>query len=71
MDYKDTMRVLSQCGLGAAVLGENETILAINEIGDHLLHGEGMLEGRSLWEVAAPLCQEPEEPVYANIAFGE
>lgn len=30
-----------------------------------------MLEGRSLWEVAAPLCQEPEEPVYANIAFGE
>lgn len=71
MDYKDAMRVLSQCGLGAALLGENETILAVNETGNHLLHGEGALEGRSLWEVAAPLCQESEEPVYANIAFGE
>lgn len=71
MDYQDAMRILSQCGLGAALLGENEIILTINETGDHLLHGEGRLEGRSLWEVAAPLCQESEEPVYANIAFGE
>lgn len=71
MDYRETMRVLSQCGLGTVLVGENETILAVNETGDHLLHGEGTLEGRSLWEVAAPLCQESEEPVYANIAFGE
>ncbi len=71
MDYKDTMGILSQCGLGAALLGENEIVLAVNETGDHLLHGEGKLEGRSLWEVAAPLCQESEEPVYVNIAFGE
>lgn len=71
MDYQDAMRILSQCGLGAALLGENEIILNINETGDHLLHGGGTLEGRSLWEVAAPLCQESEEPMYANIAFGE
>ena len=71
MDYRDTMKALSQCGLGAALLGDNEIILAVNETGDHLLHGEGKLVGRSLWEVAAPLCQESEEPVYANIAFGE
>lgn len=71
MYYQDTMQILSQCGLGAVLLGENETILAINETGEHLLHGEGKLEGQSLWEVAAPLCQDSEEPVYANIAFGE
>lgn len=71
MDYKDAMKVLSQSGLGAALLGEHEIILRVNETGDHLLHGEGRLEGRSLWEIAAPLCQESEEPLYANIAFGE
>ena len=71
MDYRDAMTVLSQCGLGAALLGENEIILAVNETGGHLLHGAGELEGRSLWEIAAPLCRESEEPVYANIAFGE
>jgi len=27
MDYRDAMTVLSQCGLGAALLGENEIIL--------------------------------------------
>ena len=53
MDYRDTMKALSQCGLGAALLGDNEIILAVNETGDHLLHGEGKLVGRSLWEVAA------------------
>ncbi len=71
MDYRDVMTVLSQSGLGAALLGEHEIILSVNETGDHLLHGEGTLEGQSLWEIAAPLCQESEEPLYANIAFGE
>ena len=27
MDYRDTMKALSQCGLGAALLGDNEIIL--------------------------------------------
>ena len=71
MDYRDAMTVLSQCGLGAALLGENEMILSVNETGGHLLHGEGELEGRSLWEIAPQLCQDSEEPLYANIAFGE
>lgn len=44
MDYRDTMRVLSQCGL-SAVPGENETILAVNETDGHLLHGERMQFG--------------------------
>lgn len=45
MDYRDTMRVLSQCGLGAALPGKNETILAVNETDGHLFHGERMQFG--------------------------
>lgn len=71
MDYKDAMDILSQCGLGAVVISADDTILAVNETGDHLLHGEGHLMGQRLSELANPLCEESEEPLYANVAFGE
>jgi arginine utilization regulatory protein len=65
------MIALSQCGLGAAVISKDGVILSINETGDHLLHGEGKLADKTLPEAAVPLCEESEEPVYANISFGE
>lgn len=71
MDCREAIKVLSQCGLGAALLSERGNILLINETGDHLLHGEGDLEGKRLADIAPHLCEESEEPVYENIAFGE
>lgn len=71
MEYQEAMEILSQCGLGAALIAADDTILAVNETGDHLLHGEGRLVGKRLSELAGPLCEESEEPLYANIAFGE
>lgn len=71
MEYQNAMEVLSQCGLGAVVTSQNGTILSINETGNHLLHGEGNLVGRLLPTDAMPLCEESEEMIYANIAFGE
>lgn len=71
MDYREAMSVLSQCGLGAVLLGKNDVILEANETGDRLLHGGGRLEGRLLREIAPNLCQESEEPLYARAAFGE
>jgi len=71
MDYQDAMELLSQCGLGAAVISADDTILAVNETGGHLLHGESRLIGQRLSELAGPLCEDSEEPLYANVAFGE
>lgn len=71
MDYQDAMELLSECGLGAVVISADDTILAVNEIGGHLLHGESRLIGQRLSELAGPLCEDSEEPLYANVAFGE
>lgn len=71
MDYKKVMAILSQCGLGALLLSARGEILYANELGIHLLHGEGGLTGKRLDDLAPELCLESEEPLYANIAFGE
>lgn len=71
MDYREVMRTLSECGLGAVLLSAEGVIRAVNEAGDRLLHGNGALQGKRLDEIAAPLCTETEKPVYANIVFGE
>lgn len=71
MNYQDTMEILSQSGLGALVLLGDETILAVNQMGDRLLHGEGKLVGKRLSERAFPLCMQTEMSLYVNIAFGE
>lgn len=71
MNYEEALRVISQCGLGAVVVSKDKRILAINERGDCLLHGDGKLLGRPLPQKAAILYEETESPLYANIAFGE
>ena len=71
MDYQKVMEILSQCGLGAVILSERNEILEANELAVHLLHGEGGLTGKRLDALAPQLCEESEEPLYANIAFGE
>ena len=71
VDYQAIMDILSQCGLGAVLLSDLDQILRANETGIHLLHGEGGLTGKLMDEIAPQLCQESEEPLYANIAFGE
>lgn len=71
MYYTDTMELLSQCNLGAAVVSEQWEIHDINEAGARLLDDDGThaLLGRSLSDLAAPLCQETEQRMYARIAF--
>ena len=71
MDYQKVMEILSQCGLGAILLSARNEILEANELAIHLLHGEGGLTGKILDTIAPQLCEESEEPLYANIAFGE
>lgn len=73
MNYQDTMKILSQCNLGAVIVNDNWEIRYVNEAAIHLLHGpeNGWLIGRKLCEIAAPLCQESEQNVYAHIAFEE
>ena len=69
--YQITMDVLSQCGLGALMISADGRIMAVNESGDKLLHGQGALLGKTLSEIAEPLCREEDVPLYANVAFGE
>ncbi len=71
MEYRETMEMLSQCGLGALVMEADSRIVAVNQTGDVLLHGDGQLEGKLLSEIALPLSMESEKPIYANIVFGE
>lgn len=69
--YQIAMDILSQCGLGALLLSADGKIVAVNEAGDRLLHGQGALVGKSLADIAEPLCREEDVPLYANVAFGE
>jgi len=71
MKWTEALCVLSQSDLGALVLDQAGTILAVNETGNRLLHGEGKLKGQKLPEFATPLLQPAEDKVYANPAFGE
>ncbi len=71
MEYRETMQMLSQCGLGALVMEADSRIVAVNQTGDVLLHGDGRLKGKLLSEIALPLSMESENPIYANIVFGE
>lgn len=71
MNYRESMEMLSGCGLGALVMDEDSTILSINAAGDRLLHGAGALEGRRLAEIARELCEEPGKKVFASPAFSE
>lgn len=71
MKYKDSMHFLSQCGLGAILISKNHNILEVNETGDKLLHGNGLLVGKSLMSVAPLFCQPENTSQYFNVDFGE
>ncbi|MBQ8143175.1 MAG: sigma 54-interacting transcriptional regulator [Butyricicoccus sp.] len=71
MNYLEVMRTLSQCGLGAAVIDADTTILSVNEAGDRLLHGNGKLLGKRLSGLAEALCLSADKPQYARVAFSE
>lgn len=73
MHYQDTIKILSQCHLGAVVVSEQLEIQHANSAAVQLLHGQeyGMLIGKKLSDIAAPLCQNTDQKVYARIAFGE
>ena len=69
MKCSEVMDALSQCGIGAVLMAENTEIIAVNNAGKKLLNGNGRLVGQPLRQLAAPLCEDAERPVYANIAF--
>lgn len=71
MKYKDGMNLISQCGLGAILVTEDYNILEVNETGDKLLHGDGLLKGKSLLSVAPMFCHTENISEYFNICFGE
>lgn len=71
MNYAESMDMISQCGLGAVLISHDQTILAVNETGNRLLHGNGKLVGNKLPEKAALLYEETDTPCYVNSAFGE
>lgn len=71
MNHEELIEVLSQYGLGAMLISEDNTILSINMTGDRLLHGNGKLIGGPVPEFALPLCEKKEDSIYINIEFGE
>lgn len=71
MNYQTVFELLSQCDLGALLVTPNQTIAALNDHGDQLLHGHGQLLGQPLPAAAKPLCRPLSQKQYANIAFGK
>lgn len=71
MDVQHAMELLSQCDLGALVVSAEGVIRAANARAEALFPGAETLVGQSLPTLAPPLWVESENPVYANIAFGE
>lgn len=73
MDYQEIMKVLSDCGLGALIAADDWKICEVNEAAVRLLHGQehNWLIGKYLFEIAEPLCAEPEQKMYAYIGFNE
>lgn len=71
MTYIETMQLLSQFHLGAALVSDDDYILEINEAADTMLHGEGKLTGQPWSAVAPGFCGLEEGDGYFNIAFYE
>ncbi|MBQ9062984.1 MAG: sigma 54-interacting transcriptional regulator [Eubacterium sp.] len=72
MGYREALKIISQCGIGAVVLGADGIIQAFNEQAIRLLHGEehDYLIGHRLEEIAPELL-EPDLRRYACTAFNE
>ncbi|MBR3867306.1 MAG: sigma 54-interacting transcriptional regulator, partial [Butyricicoccus sp.] len=71
MNYREAMKMLSQCGLGAVVIDPDIAIIEVNEMGDRLLHGRGKLTGKRLSGIAEVLCTDLGNNICARVAFGE
>ncbi len=69
MNYQEVMRTFSQSGIGALVLSKDGIILSINEAGDHLLCGNGDLQGKLLIDIAGELGQTSNTRVYSCVKF--
>ena len=69
MNYQESMRLLSECGIGALLIDSDSVIVAINRSGEQLLHGEGCLVGQSLRKIAPELCEDGRQ--FASPAFSE
>ena len=70
MEYKEVMRILSQCGLGVLAVDQDENVTAANETACRLLHRQDSLEGQPLAALARPFCRDQNKK-YAGTAFGE
>ena len=69
MNYRDVMRALSSCELGAILAAENNTILDINTTGKQLLHCQDEPHGKSVEEVAPFLLDRSGDAKFGNPAF--
>lgn len=69
MNYRDTMAVLSQCGIGAALLSEDGTLLELNEAGAGLLSDKNGPPTGRLADRLPTLCEPVEAAGYQRITF--
>ena len=63
MNYREALKMISQCGIGAVLLDRDGVITAFNEKAVHLLHGEAhdYFIGQRLEDIAPELL-EPNHP---------
>lgn len=71
MNYHDVMDVFSQCGLGAILVAEDDTVLDVNDAGEQLLHSEEKPHGKTLAEAAPFLLCGKEESCFGNPSFNQ
>ena len=70
MNYRDAMKLLSQCGIGMVVTGTDHTILEANRAADSLLVKNGTAVGKNLKNIAPSLCESVDKHLYSNPVFG-
>lgn len=70
MVYLEAMRFLSQFGLGAVLISNDDIILESNEAADCLLADAGVLKGRTLSEILPDMTRQPPG-TYINTAFSK
>lgn len=71
MNDTTILEILSQCKLGAILLSSDYTVLAINKMGEFLLHSKQNFIGKTLPDFLSPLLEETENPKYINVVFNE
>ena len=69
MNYQVLMQAFSQSGIGALVRSADGSILAINQVGDALLCGDGKLVGKQLADIAGEVGQVTNKTAYVRVQF--